>query len=113
MGILRLNRESIDQKIVRAEASTIAKKIHAVLKPTRLYLFGSAARGEFTTQSDFDFLLLYPTSDELRRAQKLLKSIYPISEYPVELVWMLELDFTAKAKIGGLPLIVTQEGIAV
>ena len=111
MGILRLSREPVKQEFVRNEAEKIASIIHRVLKPKSLFLFGSAARGEFTSQSDFDFLLLYSSGEDLRKGQKLLRSIYPISEYPVELVWMLDDDFATKMKIGGLPFIVAQEGI--
>ncbi len=47
------------------------------LKPTRVYLFGSRAREAASPESDYDFFVVVPPSDErpLRRAQRAYKAL--------------------------------------
>ena len=41
----------------------IVRRLVRDLRPERIYLFGSRARGESGPDSDFDFLVVVPTSD--------------------------------------------------
>ena len=41
-------------------------RLISVFQPERIYLFGSQARGDATSDSDFDLLLVVPSSSEPR-----------------------------------------------
>jgi predicted nucleotidyltransferase len=49
------------------------RRIVAVAAPKRIILFGSAARGEMTSHSDYDLLVVVP---EERYKRRILESIY-------------------------------------
>ena len=53
-GILQI---MLDSKIQR-EIDYISKQIAQKYKPQKIILFGSAARGEFTPDSDLDFFII-------------------------------------------------------
>ncbi len=54
----------------------LVQKIVKVVKPQRIILFGSAARGEFGDASDIDLLIIMPEGTHRRRtAQKLYRQI--------------------------------------
>ena len=45
--------------------------------PSKIYLFGSRSRGDASPDSDYDFLVVVPSSDErpLRRAQRAYRAL--------------------------------------
>jgi predicted nucleotidyltransferase len=53
------------------------QRLVAVLRPSKVYLFGSRSRGDATVDSDYDFLVVVSSSDErpLRRAQKAYRAL--------------------------------------
>jgi uncharacterized protein len=74
---------------VRAEALAVhddprlaeaVQRLAAALRPERIYLFGSQARGDATEDSDYDLLVVVSASDEpqYRRAQEAYGSLWGI-----------------------------------
>ncbi len=66
---------------LKAKVNSIAAAIKTDMNPSSILLFGSAARGSDTTESDLDICLLfenlpYRKLDILRNARKLARSIH-------------------------------------
>ncbi len=110
MQVLRCARKKLDPDWVMSEAKRIST-ILSHLSPESVYLFGSAAEAEMTDQSDFDFLILFESSQEIRTAQTRLRQSYPLSSYPVDIVWTTKAEFTRKQDVGGVCFIVHREGV--
>jgi predicted nucleotidyltransferase len=56
------------------------RRLVVELKPSRVYLFGSRARGDASTDSDYDFFVIIPPSEErplkrVRRAYRALRGL--------------------------------------
>jgi len=82
-------------------------------RPSRIYLFGSAARGEAGPDSDFDFLVVLPDDApaELRRSGEIYARLGGLG-IPVDVVTWRETDFRARAEFvrASLPATVIREG---
>src|SRR5262249_27855176 len=54
------------------ELAAVVERLVAAFQPERVFLFGSQARGDATSDSDFDLLIVVPTATEpnYRLAQK-------------------------------------------
>jgi predicted nucleotidyltransferase len=66
---------------LREKAVLVAKEIRAELRPTRILLFGSAARGTETESSDIDLCLLFEAMpgrklEVLRKARRLARPVF-------------------------------------
>jgi uncharacterized protein len=57
-----------DQKVI----DLLVRKIVEVANPLRIYLFGSAARGEMHGDSDIDLLVVMPEGTHRRRTAQLI-----------------------------------------
>jgi predicted nucleotidyltransferase len=110
MKLLKCTRKRLDPTWVIGESRRIAKTIVEVTKPRTLYLFGSAVEGKMTDQSDFDLLSIYEDSPSLRCAQKALLPYYPLSNYPVDIVWVTKERFEKMSGIGGVCMVAYEEG---
>ncbi len=91
----------------------ITRRLVAHYHPERIYLFGSAARGDFGPDSDLDFCVVLP--DEA--PEKLLRSGAIYSElrgigYPADIIPWRRADFEARAAhvVASLPATVAREG---
>ena len=82
-------------------------------RPRRIYLFGSAARGEAGTDSDFDFLVVLPDDapEDVRLSGEIYCRLAGLG-IPVDVVTWRETDFQAKAEFvrASLPATVVREG---
>lgn len=63
---------------IQKEINAIASQIIDKYKPEKIILFGSAARGQFTNDSDLDFLIVkkdtpYYGIDRMREIDKIIK----------------------------------------
>lgn len=110
MQILRATRKKLDPAWLEGEVSRIARCIISRLQPARLYLFGSAARDEATDQSDLDFLVVLGDELYFRHARRKLRDAYPLSQLPVDLVWVSESEFLERSSMGGVCMDAVQEG---
>ena len=87
--------ESLLQEIVR--------RVLEVVKPDRIILFGSAARGEMTPDSDIDLLVLERSPKEPRRQSVRLRNALQGLGYPFDVIVMATERFEeTKDVIGGL-----------
>jgi predicted nucleotidyltransferase len=94
-------------------AALVESKLRWILegcRPSRVFLFGSAARNELTDHSDVDFAILFASENELREARKTLFSRSRADEFPQDILLFVESEFERKRKIGGVCAIVADEG---
>jgi predicted nucleotidyltransferase/HEPN domain-containing protein len=94
-----------------ALAQAVERLVEA-LAPERIYLFGSQARGDATADSDYDVLVIVPSSDQpgYRRAQTAYHALRGV-RLPVEVVVFTraEFDYQLPAR-ASLPATVAREG---
>ena len=87
--------ESLLQKIVR--------RMLEVSQPDRIILFGSAATGQMTRDSDIDLLVLEASPEEPRRESVRLRNALRGLGYPFDVIVMATERFEeTKEIIGGL-----------
>jgi predicted nucleotidyltransferase len=90
----------------------IARRLVSVLRPERIYLFGSVARGERGAASDYDILVLVQEASEplYRLSQKAHALLWDLNVSADILVWPLDL-FDRRAHLrASLPATVLREG---
>ncbi len=110
MHPLRVTRKPIPVAAVHLEVERLVDRLVHLLNPRAIYLFGSAARGEMTDQSDLDLLILGRDQNDIKAMRKLLRPHLPLSKYSVDFVWMSVQDFQSRSKIGGLAMVASEEG---
>ena len=88
----------VDSDVIEAAARRIAE---AASSPARVILFGSAARGEMSSDSDLDFLVIErEVDDRLAEAVRLRKAVGQIG-YPVDVVVMDEALAQSRGNVPG------------
>lgn len=93
-------------------ASQIAIRLGAELKADAVWLFGSAARGEMSTDSDIDLLVVVPESTEprYRRAQRAQALVADI-RVPKDVIVLTRAEWKQQMKvIASLASTVFREG---
>lgn len=67
----------------------IVRRLVEIYQPHRVYLFGSAARGDGGPDSDYDFMVIVPdgTPREVRETKKVFKALFDIDAAIDVLVW--------------------------
>jgi excisionase family DNA binding protein len=91
----------------------IVRRLSAAYEPERIYLFGSAARGDTGEHSDYDVLLVVPDDapPERVRAAKAYDALWGIGVAVDVVVWRRS-AFDARAEAPtSLPAIVLREGV--
>jgi len=84
--------------------------ILARCSPRLVILFGSAARGEMTDQSDLDFMLIFDTSADCRLASRCLRQGTLLAPVPVDLICVATPDYLRKRTVGGICMIAAEDG---
>ncbi len=88
------------------------RRLVAALHPDCIYLFGSQARGDATTDSDYDLMLVVPRSDMTRMAR--MQEAHRALGYvgvPIDvLVWTREEFARALPVVASLPATIVREG---
>ncbi len=81
----------------------IVRRILSVAKPDKVILFGSAATGEMTPDSDIDLLIVEPdTSDRRNEYVRIIKALWDI-QYPFDVLFITTEWFEqSKDVIGGI-----------
>ena len=90
----------------------VLRRLIATYAPERIYLFGSAARGEHSPDSDYDLLVVVPddTSAEFRRSARAYESLWGLQVSADVLVWTKS-AFEARLHLeASLPTTVIREG---
>jgi excisionase family DNA binding protein len=92
----------------------IVRRLVGGYDPERVYLFGSAARGEAGIDSDYDIMLVVPddAGPRRRRPRMAHEDLLDDVDAPVDVLVMTRSAFDAKAEvIGALPEIILHEGV--
>ena len=91
----------------------IARRLVEFYRPERIYLFGSAARGDAGPDSDLDFCVVVPddTPDTLLRSGEVYGLLRGMG-YPKDVIPWRRADFDARAEhvLASLPATVVREG---
>lgn len=94
-------------------AGIISIKLAWILKaaqPYRVYIFGSAARGEMTEASDVDLAVVFRTEAEYKSSRKAILCRPRDDEWPQDILFFVADEFERKALVGGVCMIIAQEG---
>lgn len=84
------------------EITKLVEAIVAEVHPLRIILFGSAARGEATPQSDIDLLVVVPNgTHRLHAMQRLYATIHGVG-VPYDILVATPLDLERHAQTPGL-----------
>jgi len=109
------NQEEAKDAIVEQDPrlAEIVQRLVSALKPERIYLFGSVARGEGKPDSDYDILVLVrETSGEplYRLSQKAHALLWGLGVSADILVWPVELFHRRAHLRASFPATVLREG---
>lgn len=89
----------VDEKVIEE----IIRRILTVARPERIILFGSAATGEMTRDSDIDLLIIETNTENNREKQHRLRGVLRGMGYPFDVfVMALERFEESKNIIGGM-----------
>lgn len=90
----------------------IVRRLVAAYRPERVYLFGSAARGEATADSDFDLLLVVPDDApvELMGSRRAYEALWGLEASTDVLVWTRSAFDRRLHLRASLPATVIREG---
>lgn len=89
------------RKAMNEEIKTITEKFVKELSPLKVYLFGSYARGNFTSESDYDFYILMPDSYNVTNdtSAKAYLSLRGLKRKPVDIVINTQQVFTSRSNL--------------
>ena len=81
----------------------IVRRVLAVARPDRIILFGSAASGQMTKDSDIDLLVVEPAPSNTRERSVEIRDAVGNIGYPVDVIVMRKERFErTKRVIGGI-----------
>ena len=81
----------------------IVRRVLSVARPDRIILFGSAATGEMTKDSDIDLLVVAPTAKNRHEERLKIADAIGDIEYPVDVIVIASERFEAtKDIVGGI-----------
>lgn len=103
------------QTISDAVVEQVVERLVEFYRPEKIYLFGSAARGEYGPDSDLDFLVVVPDDcpKEIRRSGAIYEVLGDLDlGVPVDVVPWRRSDFEGRAAavVASLPATVVREG---
>jgi predicted nucleotidyltransferase len=90
----------------------IVRRLVTFYSPERIYLFGSAARGSATPDSDLDFALVLPDSTpaEVRNSKEIYKILWDI-DAPIDILAWTRSDFYRRLPArASMPATIVREG---
>lgn len=89
------------------------RRLVEALRPERIYLFGSQARGAATRDSDYDLMVIVSGSDlpQYRRAQEAYRVLWGVG-VPVDVLVWTRAEFERQAPVrASLPAAILREGV--
>jgi excisionase family DNA binding protein len=98
-----------------AVLTEIIRRLVAAYEPERVYLFGSAARGEANPNSDFDLLVVVPddASPERLRSRRAYEALWGLGA-AADVIVMRRGAFEKRTRVPtSLPATVLEEGVLV
>lgn len=90
----------------------VVRRLVAAFHPQRVYLFGSAARGEASPDSDYDLMLVVPddAAPQMRRSRLAYEVLWGLGVAADVLVWT-RTAFDSRAHLqASLPGVILREG---
>jgi predicted nucleotidyltransferase len=89
----------VDERLL----SEIVRRVLSVARPDRIILFGSAATGQMTKDSDLDLLIVAPAPKNRHEERLRIADAIGDIEYPVDVIMIASERFEAtKDIIGGI-----------
>ena len=110
VSMLKASRKPLPPAVVEQAVQRVLSTILSVTEPVAVVLFGSAATGQMTDQSDIDLCLIFPDEEKIAAKRKRIATRMPLSKYPVDLIVVHESEFRRKSATGGICLIIYQDG---
>lgn len=107
------NLQSAKEQQLPAEVFDMADCLVDTFHPERIYLFGSVARGDVTSDSDYDFMVIVPESPvpQYRRSQQAHRALADFHKAKDVLVWTRD-EFERRIGLAAsLPATILREGI--
>ena len=99
--------------MITNEIKAIVSRLQQSTSPLRIYLFGSFARGEERSDSDYDFYIVVPdyVKDRIAVSQTAYRSLHGVRHRPVDIVVGSESGFETRKSRPTLEKIVATEGV--
>ena len=92
----------------------IVNKIVAAVKPTKIYLFGSRARGEAQKDSDYDLLLIHDGALSKRQVELVVYRIFNQLQFAADLFILTTEEYGWQKEIATtLAREVNEQGVAI
>ncbi len=110
MQPLRITRKLVDSATVQAAVMEVVREIRKAGAVEAIYLFGSAACGTVTDQSDLDFLIVCLDHQTIRDTQKKLRHIQTLTSFALDLVWVDLQRFKRLKDVGGVCFVAYHDG---
>lgn len=89
----------IDENIIKE----VVGRVLSVVRPDRIIIFGSAATGQMTRDSDIDLLILETAPSNVREERMMVREALRALEYPFDIIVMSTERFEeSKDVIGGI-----------
>lgn len=108
----KLLAEKLSLEEIKAVIDRAAEFVYKNIETGNVIIFGSAARLEMTTASDFDLAVIVRDESLVRPTRKKLTGLCAhLDGLPVDLVVYDEQTYAEKSQIGGLPFIIREEGL--
>ncbi len=101
-----------DRDILSRSIEEAVQRLVEFYQPVRIYLFGSAARGEAGPDSDLDFLVVVSDDlpDSVRHSGEIYQRLWDV-HMPVDVVPWRQSDFQGRQCVkASLPAAVVREG---
>lgn len=110
MGLLKMIHNPEANRWAHAKALEVLDRVHSQQLILEAYLFGSAAYGNFSDNSDLDIVVVAP--DVLSVAQ-LKKEVYrkEFSDVAIDWIFKTKEDFDARKEKGGVCFVAFNDGI--
>ena len=95
-----------------AQLAEAVRRLVETLEPERIYLFGSRARSDWDDDSDYDFMVIVPSSEltPIRRAQVAHRALRGLGIPKDVLVWTREEFERYLPVVASLPATIVREG---
>ena len=109
----KINRafaEPLDRSLLEEEIRELTLAIKATLDPKRFILFGSAIKGPFYKDSDFDLLVVFENEKKAQASWRQFSKIRRCAKRSIDMISMSEKEFQLKKSQGGIAMVAFVEG---
>ena len=93
---------SLELKINDPQLNLLVSQVVKLVKPIRIYLFGSRATGNFQESSDYDLMIVMPSETHCRKTAQFLYEQISKVIIPYDLIVTTEEALTRNSKNPGM-----------